>query len=80
MNKAIKITSDKHFNGYSVSHEESCACLSRVAWNYSAKSKNKYCGRYVTYVAVGFVNGIFTKVELRNYREAKRLYLAMCKA
>lgn len=80
MNKAIKIRSDGDFNCYSVEPRGCMAAMSRQQWNYSNRSTAVWkCGP-ASYWVTGFVNGVFTSLELHNYRDAKKLFLAMCKA
>ena len=80
MNKAITITSNKRFNAYTVAPSECKAILSRCQRNHAANKYYEWLRTPVSYRVIGYVNGVFTNVELHNYHDAKRLFLAMCKA
>ena len=79
MNGTITITSDKKFNAYTVAPEECPAVLSRQNWNHKNRESAPWYKVPGCYWVTGYVNGVFMSLELHNYRDAKRLFLAMCK-
>ena len=79
MKTAIKITRDKDFNCYYVGAEDFSASLSRQNWNYKNLRDCIWCKGPVHYWVTGYVNGEFMNLELHDYQDAKRLFLAMCK-
>ena len=79
MTSAIEIRSDSNFNAYTVAPKECTAIMSRNQWNYNSGKDFEWRRGPVSYWVSGYVNGIFTSLELHNYRDAKHLFLAMCK-
>lgn len=80
MTSAIETRRTRSFNCYTAVPKDVEAIMTRAQWNYNAqKDDERRCGP-VSYWVTGYVNGIFTSLELHNYRAAKHLFLAMCKA
>lgn len=79
MTSAIEIRRTKSFNCYTVAPKEVAAIMTRTQWNHNAQEDVEWHRGPVTYWVTGYVNGIFTSLELHNYRDAKHLFLAMCK-
>lgn len=80
MNESIRITSDKMFNGYFVAPRDCEAMLSRLQWNHLYIEDVPRKVTAPSYWVSGYVNGVYTRIELHNYNDAKKLFLAMCKA
>lgn len=79
MTSAIEIKSDSNVNSYIVAPKECTAIMSRSQWNYKSQKETEFRCSPVSYWVIGYVNGVFTSLELYNYRDAKHLFLAMCK-